>query len=201
MNRMNRSLLTLILIAAMPLQAATLEAGIRHLSLSPMTESDIDVVSSRGFAATAEVFWTPHVSTQFAGTFVNPAAFLEPDDFDLGTLGMDIYSAGARWHFAPARRWSPFAGAGVALVTFGDLEDRFGEDLAIEVGNETTFFAEAGLRYEIVPNLFLDAAVSYMPLEASLTTGQNDTSRIIPSTLPLDPMTVSVGAAWRFGGK
>ncbi|HYH09298.1 MAG TPA: OmpW family outer membrane protein [Thermoanaerobaculia bacterium] len=195
---MTRIALILLLLAT-PLRGAEIEAGIRHVGMWPTASSDVNVVSSRGFAATGEVFWSEHVSAQFAATFLNPAAFVGPNDVvDLGTLGIDAYSASARWHFAPARRFSPFAGAGVALVMLGNLEDRFGDDLEITFDHETTFLAQAGVRYRLFENVVVDAAVSYMPLEAQATFVKNNNSIVFPETLNLNPLTVSVGAAYRF---
>lgn len=198
----------LALVLAVPLRAAELELGIRHLSQWPRGDRGFDggelqIVSSRGFAATAEVFWTPRLSTQLAATFVNPAAFIfpttpPPNDLDLGTFGIDTYSLTARYHLSPNARLSPFAGAGGALVLFGDLEDRFGNDLEITFDRETALLIEGGLRYHIVPHVILDLAVSYMPLEATPNHIRNDTNVALPESVKVDPLTVSVGAAWRF---
>lgn len=198
----------LALLLATPLRAADLELGIRHLSQWPRGDrafagGELEVVSSRGFAATAEVFWTPRLSTQLAATFVNPAAFIfpttpPPNDLDLGTFGIDTYSLTARYHFSPDARLSPFAGAGGALVLFGDLEDRFGDDLEMTFDRETAILVEGGLRYRIAPRVILDVAVSYMPLEATPNHVRNDTNVPLPESVKLDPLTISAGAAWRF---
>lgn len=198
-----RAVLLLALLAAIPLRAADLELGIRHVGHWPMGDAtfaggEVEIVTSRGFAATAEVFWTPRISTQLAGTFVNPAAFLHPSNVDLGTFGMDTYSLSARYHFTPATRFSPFAGGGAAMVIFGDLEDRFGDDLEMTFDRETTFLVEGGLRYRVFPSVIIDAAVSYMPLEATRNQVRNETPLALPSTVRVDPLTLSVGAAWRF---
>ena len=198
----------LALLLATPLRAADLELGIRHLSQWPRGDrafagGELEVVSSRGFAATAEVFWTPRLSTQLAATFVNPAAFIfpatpPPNDLDLGTFGIDTYSLTARYHLAPNARFSPFAGAGGAMVLFGDLEDRFSDDLEMTFDRETAFLVEGGLRYHVISRVVLDVAVSYMPLEATPNHVRNDTSVPLPASVKLDPLTVSFGAAWRF---
>lgn len=198
----------LAMVLAVPLRAADLELGIRHLSQWPRGDrafdgGELEVVNSRGFAATAEVFWTPRLSTQLAATFVNPAAFIfptnpPPNDLDLGTLGTDTYSLTARYHFRPESRLTPFAGAGAALVLFGDLEDRFGNDLEITFDRETTLLLEGGLRYHITPHVILDLAASYMPLEAKPNHIRNDTNVALPTSVKLDPLTISAGAAWRF---
>jgi outer membrane protein W len=195
-------LLTLLL--ALPVQAADLELGLRHLSMSPMGNETfdggaVDVVSSRGFAATAEVFWTPRISTQFAGTFVNPAAFLYTDvEVDLGTFGIDTYSLSARYHLAPHARFSPFAGAGAGLVVFGDLEDRFGDDLEMTFDRQLAYLVEGGLRYRLFSRVLLDVAVSYMPLQATPNRVRNDGHLLLPERVKLDPLAISAGASWRF---
>lgn len=195
--------LLLILVLAVPVYAADLELGIRHLSMRPMGDGafdggELDIVSSRGFAATAEVFWTPRVSTQLAGTFVNPAAFIHSANLDLGTFGMDTYSFTARYHFRSDARWSAFVGAGPAVVLFGDLEDRFGDDIEMTFDRETALLAEGGVRYRLFPNVFVDVALSYMPVEATRNHVRNDTTIALPDVVKVDPLTISAGAAWRF---
>ncbi|HYC59271.1 MAG TPA: OmpW family outer membrane protein [Thermoanaerobaculia bacterium] len=192
-----------LFLAAFPLHAAELELGIRHVAHWPMGNGafeggDVEIVTSRGFAATAEVFWTPRISTQLAGTFVNPAAFLHPAEVDLGTFGMDTYSLSARYHFTPSAKLCPFAGAGAAMVIFGDLEDRFGDDLEMTFDRESAFLVEGGLRYRVFDHVIVDAALSYMPLEAKRNHVRNDTALALPTIIAVDPLTLSVGAAWRF---
>ena len=200
---MKAAIAGVLLLLAVPLHAADLELGLRHLSMRPTGEDafeggTLDIVSSRGFAATAELFWTPRISTQLAGTFVNPGTFIHNANLDLGTFGIDTYSLTARYHFAPNARFSPFAGAGPALVIFGDLEDRFGDDIEMTFDREIGFLAEGGLRYRVFPSVVVDVAVSYMPLEATPNHVRNDTSVVLPTIVKVDPLTISAGAAWRF---
>jgi outer membrane protein W len=200
--------LVLVLCLALPLHAADFELGIRHVSTTLMGESafaggQLDIVSSRGFGATAEMFWSPRFSTQLAGTFVNPAAILFPDnpppnDLDLGTFGIDTYSLTARYHFTPDTRLSAFVGAGGAIVLFGDLEDRFGAEIEMTFDRETALVVEAGARYRVFPSVFVDVAASYMPVNATPNHVRNDTAVVLPQRVNVDPLTISVGAAWRF---
>lgn len=205
---MRRALVILLFAVALRVRAAEFEAGIAHFHMTAMGErtfagGELEVISSRGFAATAEVFWTPRISTQFAASFVNPAVILRPaspppDDVDLGTLGIDTYSLSARWHFAPEKRFSAYAGAGVALVTFGNLEDRFGDDVELRFDNETAFLGEAGVRYRFRPSVFFTFGATYMPAEAAAGFVRNDAGLALPDKVQLDPLIVRVGAAWRF---
>lgn len=207
-----RRLLAAVLFAfcAQTLVAADLELGVRHLAMQPMSDGEfdggkVDVVSSRGFGATAELFWSERFSTQLAATFFNPATILYPEnppphDVDLGTLGVDAYSLTARRHFVHGPRWSSFAGAGVAIVSLGNLEDRFGDDLEMELERATTYVAEAGLRYRIRSGVVLDVAVGWMPLDTAARFVRNETEpRVeLPERVEVDALLLSVGAAWRF---
>jgi outer membrane protein W len=205
---MRTELVVLLLAMTVPLSGADLELGIRHAG-TWITASDrfdggtLDVVASRGFAATAEVFWTESLSTQLAATFLNPAAILypaapPPAEVDLNTLGIDTYSLAARWHLTPRSRWSAFVGGGGAVVSFGNLEERFADDIEMTFESEVAPFVEGGVRYQLLPRLVLDAAVSFMPLEAKPESIRNATNVVLPSSVPLDPLTLSVGAGWRF---
>jgi len=202
---MRRASFFLLLLLALPLHAAEIEAGGQHVIAMPSGDTGtLDIKTSRGFSAHVEVFWSDRVSTRGAATFLNPAAILFPDsppptDVDLGTLGLDIYSATARIHFGTHARVSAFAGGGAALVVIGNLDDQFGDAVEVELDPETTFVAEAGLRYRLFPRVVLEMGVTYMPLEAEANTLRATDPRYpLPSTIAVDPLIVSVGAAWRF---
>lgn len=192
-----RKLLVLLLLAT-PLFAADYELGIRHVVAQTTGDSgDLDLPMSRGFGASAEIFWTKHFAMTAAATFVNPEAILR--DVDLGTLGMDVYSATARWYFAPDARLSAFAGAGGALVQLGNLDDQFGDAFEADFANETTFVVEGGVRYR-VQHVVLELGVMYVPLDAEPRVRRATDPKIaLPAKLGIDPVIVNVGAAWRFG--
>jgi hypothetical protein len=202
---MRRAFVFLLFFIALPLHAADIEAGGQHvIAMTGGDTGTLDVKTSRGFSAHVEVFWSDRVSTRGTATFLNPAAILFPDnppptDVDLGTLGLDSYSATARIHLGGQRRLSAFAGGGAALVVIGNLDDQFGDAVEIEFDPETTFVAEGGLRYRIFPRVVLEAGVTYMPLEAEADILRATDPRYpLPSTIAVDPLIVSVGAAWRF---
>lgn len=199
---MKRTLL--IILFATTMRAAEIEAGAAHVIAVPRDRGTLDIEVSRGFAAHAEVFFSDALSTRVAATFLNPAAILFPEDpppsdVDLGTLGMDVYSATARYHFAPRARLSGFAGAGGALVVLGDLDDQFGTDVEVELDPELTLLGEGGLRYRFRERIILEMSVAYMPLEAdSQILRAGDPRYPVPETVTVNPLIVSVGAAWRF---
>jgi hypothetical protein len=191
-----------LLLLALPVAAADIELAIHHVVAFPMGESgDLDIPMSRGFSASGEVFFTRRVSAQATALFINPEAILypatpPPDDVDLGTLGLDVYYATARWHFAPERRISAFAGGGAALVMIGNLDDQFGDEVEAEFDDEVTFVVEGGLRYRFRSRLFLLLSATYLPLKPE--TRVIRTSVPLPETVGVDPLIVSAGASWRF---
>jgi outer membrane protein W len=195
--------LLLLVLLAFPVAAADVEAGVQHVGTlitgdSSFDGGDLDVESARGFGASAEVFWNEHLSTRLAGTFINPVAVLNPGDVDLNTVSLDIYSLSARYHFAPRARLSPYAGAGAAYVSFGNLEERFADDLEMNLDPEAALLVEAGVRYRFRPRLFFELGVTYMPLEGEPIVVRNNRNLPLPRTIAFDPLTVSAGAAWRF---
>ena len=187
----------LFLLLAVPLHAADIEVGGQHLIAIPRGETgELDIATSRGFGAHVDVFWSDRVSTRVAAMFLNPAAILYPEtppptDVDLGTLGLDIYSATARFHLAPRSRVSAFAGGGAAHVSIGNLDDQFGDEVEIEFDPETTLVVEGGVRVRIFSRVVLEASAVYLPLEL-------EAPAPLPPAIAIDPLIVSVGAAWRF---
>ena len=195
---MRRAFVFVLLLLAAPLHAADIEAGGQHVIGIPLGDSgELDIVTSRGFGAHVEVFWSERVSTRVTAVFLNPAAILFPEnpppsDLDLGTLGLDIYSATARVHFARYARFSAYAGGGAAFVSIGNLDDRFGDEVEINFDPVTTFVVEGGVRYRIHPRIVLELGAAYLPLEL------DDAPPPLQPTVGVDPLIVSVGAAWRF---
>ena len=185
--------LALALLLAVPMFAAGVEVGVRHLVVFPRGDSGaLDIPTSRGFGVTAEAFWSERFSTQVSAAFANPEAILRPanaEPVDLGTLGLDIYSARARYHFSPGSKLGAYAGGGAAFVVIGNLDDQFGDEIEATFDSEITFLAEGGLRYKFWPGVFLELGVSYMPLTA--------TSDDFPD-VEVDPVIITAGASYRF---
>jgi outer membrane protein W len=155
----------------------------------------LDVPSSLGFAATADVFWTPNVSTQLSSTFVQPEAILFPasgGDIDLGTIGINVTNVMLRLHTRTNARLSPFAAAGVALVTFGNLDDRFGTAIEADVRRTHTFAVETGARLRVSRSVWLEALLSYVPVEPEVEMHPS-----LPDTLHLNPFIFAVGISRR----
>jgi outer membrane protein W len=196
--------LAVLFLLAFPLRAADVEVGIHHVATMMTGDgaydgAELEVELSRGFAVSAEVFFSERVSTQLSGTFINPVAVINPGDVDLNTISLDIYAVTGRWHFAPEARLSGFAGGGVAFVSLGNLEERFDDRIELEFDPETTFLVEAGLRYRFRPRIIFTGSLTYMPLEAESIVIRDERPDVpLPERVTLNPLTVSVGAAWRF---
>lgn len=173
--------LLLVLFLAVPLHGAQIEAGAQHVAAMYGDNGSLQIDMSRGFGAHVEVFWLRSLSTRAAATFLNPAVYTP--EVDLGTMGLDIWSATARWH--PGRsRLSGYAGAGAAFVTIGNLDDQFGDTIERELDPQFAAVVEGGLRYRIHPRIVLELGATYIPLQAE--------------EIAVDPLIVSAGAAWRF---
>ncbi|HYC91346.1 MAG TPA: outer membrane beta-barrel protein [Thermoanaerobaculia bacterium] len=178
---------TLLLVAMLVLNVgrasarpAEIEVGAQHAIAMYGDNEALTIDTSRGFGAHVEVFWSDSLSTRAAATFLNPAVYTS--ETDLGTMGLDLWSATARWHIGS--RFSGYAGAGVALVTIGNLEDQFGDAVERQLDPELAAVVEGGVRYCIHPRIVLELGATYVPLQAE--------------EIAVDPLIVSAGAAWRF---
>lgn len=200
-----RLLFVAALFAAVP-ALAQFEVGGRYVLTmlrgdSAFAGGTLDVDSSQGFEACAELFVSPRVSARASAIFIQPATILfpaapPPNDVDLGTLGINPITLTARWHFRPESRLQGYAGAGAAIVRFGNLDDQFGDEVEAELENETTFVGEAGVRYQAGAKVALEAGVTYMSLEATLDVRKTNVP--LPETLKLDPLFLTMGVNWRF---
>ena len=197
-------LVAALLFLATTAAAQTFEVGLQHVAVVTTGETgDLDVPLSRGFAVSGELFFTPRFSTALTATFVNPEAILfpsnpPPNDVDLGTLGLQTTALTARWNYRADARLSIFAGTGIALVTIGNLDDQFGDDVEADFDAELTFLAEGGVRFRPrrVPRLALNVTASYTPLSAEPKVRKTNVP--LPAELELNPVTFGVGASWRF---
>ena len=194
----------LLFALALPLRAAGVELGIQHVATMMTGDGAyeggvLDVETARGFGVNVELFLSEKLSTQLGATFINPVAIINPGDVDLNTISLDIYSLTARYHVAPRSRLSAFAGGGAAYVSLGNLEERFADNIELRFDPQTTVVVEAGLRYRFRPRLAIVASLAYMPLEAESIVIRDERPDVaLPPLIALDPLTLSVGASWRF---
>jgi outer membrane protein W len=195
---MKRLAVLVAFLVAVPLAAREFEAGVRHVIVTTGDTGELDVKLSRGFAATAELYFLSHrFSTELSATFVNPEAIFA-NEVDLGTLGLQTTALTGRWNLRPESHLTFFVGAGPALVTIGNLDDQFDDKVEIDFDSELTVVGEAGLRYRLpaAPRVALVVTVAYMPLEPEPNVRRSNIA--LPQRLGIDPMTFGIGATWRF---
>jgi Outer membrane protein W len=187
-------------------QRTSVEAGARYADIrfrgrNAFGDGDLEIPGARGWAATLEWFRSPRVSVSFESSFFQPRAFLLSTqsplaEVDLNVLAIDTHALTARLHFRPQARISPFVGAGGALVVFGVLDDRFGDQIHADLPRRKVPVFEAGIRFPMRPRVTIALAATYMPLDAELRVDK--TNRPLPASLEVDPVTVTAGASWRF---
>ena len=180
------------------------EIGIQHVGVVTTGDTgDLDVPLGRGFAITGERWVSPEFSTALTATFVNPEAILfpsnpPPNDVDLGTIGLQTTSLTARWNFRSEEFFSAFAGAGPALVRIGNLDDQFGDAVEADFDTRLTFVIQGGVRFRPwdIPGPALNLTASYTPLKAEPNVRKTNVP--LPGELALNPVTIGIGASWRF---
>ncbi len=191
----NETFLVLLLLAlATPLFAQT-ELGGRYIATIEQKTENIELHTCQGFAAFGEKFWSESLSTRLEARFLQPAAFVS--GVDLGTLGIEPLALTMRYHLAPQARFSPYAGAGVAYVRFGDLDDQFGDDVDVTFDAETAFVGEAGVRLRLHERIYFDFGVTYMPVDATPQIHRS-AGVVLPDKVKINPIVLGGAASWRF---
>lgn len=156
--------------------------------------------SGTGLGLTANVFLTNRVSVEAGAFLLETDAALNFDDvdqLDLGSVDLVPFTLGVQFHFLGQSRFDPYIGGGAAYMMADDLEsvDLTGVGLgSIEIDDEVTFYANAGLGFQFTPGfgLALDARyIPYEPNSVSTVTGTEE-------DLELSPLILSGGIRLRF---
>jgi outer membrane protein len=162
-------------------------------------EFTVDTDDGIGLGLSANFFLSDRVSTEIAVFSVRSDADMTFDqfEFELGRVELIPVTLGLQYHFAGQSRWDPYVGAGAAWVSASDLES---DDLdllekgPIEIDDELTWFANAGLGVRIGRQFGLVIDVRYIEYEptstSKLTGGEED--------LELSPLMASIGLRFRF---
>ncbi|HWW61038.1 MAG TPA: OmpW family outer membrane protein [Thermoanaerobaculia bacterium] len=191
---MTRRIVAILILLAAPALAQT-EIGARYIATSEQKTDSIELHTCQGFAAFGERFWSDRFSLRLEARFLQPAAFVS--GVDLGTLGVEPVALTMRYHLAPNARFSPYAGAGVAYVRFGDLDDQFGDDVDITFDSETAFVGEAGVRLRLHERISFDFGVTYMPVDATPLVHRG-AGVALPDKIRINPIVLGGAASWRF---
>jgi outer membrane protein W len=204
-----RSLAVLLVVSAVPMSAQGTDFTLwaswvqleSHRFDDPEFDIDLDFESSVGFGASANWFWGDHLSTELAVMSLNADAELStgfpegPVIFPLGSLDITPLMFTAQYHFSPDSALDPYLGVGVAHVLTGDLLDESDPDaIPAEFDDETGVLFNAGIGFSVTPNFGLTLDARYIPLEPTVTDDLDEFK------VELNPLIVSAGLRWRFGG-
>lgn len=207
---MNRVITILFLMAliAMPLSAQNVDIGLWAVSpdlqgttrIDEASDTGIDFDEEIGWGLSVDYFWTPRISTELAVYSFSADGTLNigvlDDSVNLGKLDVLPATLTLRAHFG-GDAFDFYVGAGGAYATFEDLtsdELLLGGVERIEVDDEFTWLANAGLSIRLTQSLRLGLDVKYFPLETPAidNLGRDEVE------LELDPLLLSGGLILRF---
>lgn len=119
------------------------------------------------------------------------------DDIDIGDLDLLPITATLQYHFAKDARISPYIGGGLAYILADDLSS---DELdAIEIGtveidDELTYAAQAGLDINFTPRFAIGVEAKYIAFTPESATAGDDE----PVDLELNPIIFSAGVKLRW---
>jgi outer membrane protein W len=169
---------------------------------TPKEDSRIELADASGFGVSVRFDRGGRLSTELAVFSFSSEARLtsEPSDpafSELGSLRVTPVTATIQFHPGQWRLLRPFVGGGVAYVLSGELAGRdsaSAENRRIEVDDELTWVASAGVDFSVNPALGVGLDARYIPLKVGFRTrGAAEDGQ-----LRLSPWIVSVGARFRF---
>jgi outer membrane protein W len=203
-----------ILLLAFPLAAQTRanELGV-FLSMSQfdstnLSEDDegiplaaeLDFDEDIGYGISYTRYWSDRLALEFAAQRLSANAEITisgpgvEETFDAGEIELTALSAVAQWHFGGAGRFDPYIGGGLAYVT-GNV-DVIAEDPEeteeVELENETTWVANAGVNFRITDAISIGADAKYINYEPQAEDDETG------ETLDVNPLVISAAVKLRF---
>lgn len=176
-----------VLLAACPLAAQNQNNEI-SVSLGSADLGDFGDAGTLGIHYNR--YWTGGLSTRVGVTSFG--AELQTVDVgpggltSVGDLEMGVISAMAEYHFNRGRRFSPYVGAGVGFVSARFADTPAGD---IDADDEIAGIVGGGLDVNLGRRWAINGDVTYMPYEANFGN---------VTTVNMDPLTLSVGAKFRW---
>lgn len=196
----------LIALVAVPLLAQghdrTLTAWVSRVELESTQFDDdfeTDFDSGLGYGISANYFLTNHFSAELSLFTLRSDAELSLANevaLDLGRAELVPLSLGAQFHPLKSR-FDPYVGGGAAYVMADEL---FSADLEavglgpIELEDKVTWYANAGVGFQITQGLGLAIDARYFAYETKSTSGVTGVSQ----DLKLSPLVLSAGLRLRF---
>jgi outer membrane protein W len=197
-----------ILAAAQQLPANDVGVWVSTAQFDETSETDPDIGAevslefdeNVGYGVTFSHYWGNSLAVEFGaqklGGDLNLSVEGPAADFTakVGELDLQAYSATLQWHFARGSRISPYIGGGAAFVTADfDAEPIEGEpDEQVDLDNETTWLANAGINFALTPSLSLGIDGKYIAYEPK---GEGDSDE---DRLDVNPLVLSAGLRFRF---
>jgi outer membrane protein W len=156
--------------------------------------------SGTGAGISTNIYWSPNFSTEIAVFRLRSDSrilFADFDRYEMGRADITPFTLGVQYHFAGQSRIDPYLGGGLAYVMADDLKHQDLDFLGIgtvELDDELTWYANAGIGFHITPGfaLVLDGRyIPYKPTSTSTFTG-------LEEELEFTPLILSVGARFRW---
>jgi outer membrane protein len=164
---------------------------------------DLDVDSDMGYGIAANVFFSDHLSAEFAVARVDNETNVRRRATGAaaagGNLEMTPLTAVLQYHFAPNAAIDPYLGAGGAYMLFDFSE---GQGITgvnqIDVDDDIGFAVNAGIGIKLGGRLGLNVDAKYVPVESSaraiiVSSGEDSVTRI-----DVSPIIISAGLSLRF---
>ena len=160
---------------------------------------ETDFEDGAGLGVSANWLVNPHFSVEGSvfGLRSDAGLRFQVAPIDLGTLNLTVFTLGAQFHVLGGSRIDPYVGAGGAYIISDDF---FTPDLdaagvgRIEIGNETAYYVNAGIGFQITPGFGLVADARYIPYEASSRSAVTG----VEQDLEISPRIYSAGVRLRF---
>ncbi|HEX8251739.1 MAG TPA: OmpW family outer membrane protein [Thermoanaerobaculia bacterium] len=164
---------------------------------------ELDFDENIGFGVSYNRYWTNQLSTEFAaqrlGGDIQVSLVDGPTSItvDAGEIELTAFSGTLQWHFGGAGRFDPYIGGGLAYVTgdvdvLADPEEDPEATENVELENETTWLANAGVNFRITDALSIGADAKYIAYEPE---AEGDDSG---ESLDVNPLVFSAGIKFRF---
>ena len=161
--------------------------------------------SRTGYGFCLDRALSPHVTAELSAQRLRMTALVHVSDTftrngtgKLGTISLNNVAAALQWHFAPAGRYDPYLGAGVARIEGGPLNQLGRPQIDPQMGpsnldDKWTWIAQGGVNLQLTPKSAVMVQAGYLRYSSSYGGPEHATVKHVR----LDPVTVALGLRWR----
>jgi outer membrane protein len=165
-------------------------------------EVELDFDENIGYGISYTRYWGNTLALELAAQRLSADAEVTisggtiSETFDAGEIDLTAFTAVTQWHFGGAGRFDPYVGAGAAYVTgdvdvIADEEDPEATE-EVELENEITWVANAGVNFRITDALSIGADAKYISYEPQAEDDETG------ETLDVNPLVISAAVKFRF---